>query len=171
MSPLFYRDEHHGKTQPHVMTFAFKVTSAGLEPVTPGLGVYGFLAAQSPSTQAQIDAYLGAGQAGDTVLVGSTETPILSLVSGTSALGTNGIGGIVNMLGQVKSIVYVASTHVVDPSTSSAALDFYSNTAVAATGGFQVSKTKLGNIVFKLLPGTLLATGAIVKVDIGFIAK
>lgn len=161
-TPLTYYQDKMGKTQAHVLTFAWEITGAkAVSETIKGMPVlYSFDAL----TQAQIDAFLG-----------SSSEFTLAQFDATS-MGTDAFGGIIDMKGQASDISYIHSHCNLDPTADGALIN--SDAKVSALSdstladNIEVAVSSAGNIAFKqTVTGLDAATDGLILVTIGWIAQ
>lgn len=169
-SSLFYWNERHGKNQPHILQFNYRITGAKtVSPYPAGADSLSFFDAV---TQAQIDAYLG-----------NSSDFAVALFDATS-MGADAFGGIVRMSGY-GSATYGQAASVVSMEAfcaSGTGLATIVNRVASGSAGLTASTLETavgvstaGNIGFKVdfgnTPDLDALTSGLIVVRIAYIAK
>lgn len=159
---LFYYNDQWGKVVPRVMRLEYNITGAkAVSAIIPNTGSYVFFDALS--SQAQVDDFLG------------TEDEFLYTVWGSTAMGTDAFGGLVNMGGEQGQCATVTQIQVRSFTGSNGATQVLVQsqaTALANTLTTKVQVGAYGNIGFQsVVSGLDALTSGTVQVDIHWISK
>lgn len=169
-SSLFYWNERHGKTQPRILQFNYRITAAKtVSPYPAGADSFSFFDAV---TQAQIDAYLG------------NSSDFAASLFDATAMGADTFGGLVRMSGY-GSATYGQALSVVSMEAfcaSGAGLATIVNRVADGNAGLTASTLETavgvsaaGNIGFKIdfgnTPDFDALTAGLIVVRIAYVAK
>lgn len=155
---LAYWDDRLGKSVAREEVFTYVLTSGAMVPKQ----AYPVLLTTGALTQATIDAFLGS----------STEVNYLNFDA--TSMGTDALGIIVNMAGQVKSLEYVefimrsGTGNVTTVRRYATAADVMVNTQLAVA---EAEKSSSGNVSARCVITSLDSTTGYLTVKLGWISK